>query len=177
MAKKIEQEVLVPVEVENKEPVVEKTIVDERVEKLLKLLSEGVPLEVAVAEVTQLNCDPENPKYIKAVKETETFCEQHGVDHTQIECFTQYIEEILSQFSDGDITRDLLAKMWKSFVFDSETAASFEAGVVKGRNMQIEEIRAERDAGDGFGGLSAGSTIEAIPKKIGYIEQIMRGNK
>lgn len=177
MAKKIEQEVLPPVEVENKEPVVENNVVDERVEKLLKLLSEGVPLEEAIADVTQLNCDPENPKYIKAVSETEAFCEQHGADHSQIECFTQYIEEILSQFSDGNITRELLAKMWKSFAFDIETKAAYEAGVVKGRNMQIEELRAERETGDGFGGLSAGSTIEPKTTKLGYIEQIMRNRK
>ncbi|MEG0499492.1 MAG: hypothetical protein RR550_00040 [Rikenellaceae bacterium] len=177
MAKKNEQEVPQPVEVENKEPVEEKKVVDERVDRLLKLLSEGVTLEKAIAEVTGLTCNPENPKYIRAVEETGAFCDEHLSDHSEIECFTQYIEEILSQFASGDITRELLAKMWKSFAFEHETKAAFEAGVVKGRNMQIEALRAEREAGDGLGALSSGSTITPKSPKLGYIEQIMQNRR
>lgn len=177
MAKKIEQEIPQPQEATKAEPVVEKKVMDERIVKLLQLLDEGRPFEEALGEVTQMNCDPNNPRYVAALGETEGFCEEHGLEHSQIECFTAYIEEILAQFSAGEITKELLLKMWKSFIFDREMETAFEAGVVKGRNMQIEALRVERENGDGLGDVSAGSTIEHASPKLGYIEQLMKSRR
>lgn len=177
MAKKNEQETPQLQEEIVAEPVVENKVVDERIVKLLQLVDDGKTFEEALAEMTQMNCDPTNPKYMAALGQTEGFCEEHGLEHSQIECFTAYIEEILSQFSTGEITKELLLKMWKSFIFDREVESAFEAGVVKGRNMQIEALRMERENGDGLGDVSAGGTIEQAPPRLGYIEQLMRSRR
>lgn len=158
-------------------PLAEQMERDSRVASLIKLLTQGVALEEAVDKVLTNEHNPEDPRYIASLKETETFCEEHQMEHNTIECFLQYIEELISKISDGEMCREVLEKLWKSFVYDQETEAAFEAGTVKGRNMQIEALRSEREEGDGLGGIPAGATVEQKVPKLGYIEQIMKNRR
>lgn len=165
-------------EVESKlNPLAELMEQDERVASLIRLLSKGVSLDEAVDTILTSEHNPNDPRYITSLKETESFCEEHELEHDTIECFLQFIEELLSHISNGEIDREVLEKLWKSFVYDKELSSAFEAGSLKGRNMQIETLRSEREEGDGIGGIPAGATIEQVQPKIGYIEQILKNRR
>lgn len=169
-------------EVEEKlSPLIEQMEKDERVSKLLMLLAKGVRLEQAVDEVLDnLNDETDmadNPTYNEAIKQTQMFCEKHDMAHSQIECFVEYIEDMLSKIAKGEITKEILENLWNSFVYDAEIGAAYKAGVLKGRNMKIEDMRIEREAGDGLGEISAGGNVEQHEPKLGYIEQILKNRR
>lgn len=156
-------------------PLTKQMDTDARVVELITSLAKGMSLDEAVEVV--MAADTDSSIFQSAQRETEMFCEKHKLEHDDVECFLTFVEELLGKIGRGEISVEVLDSLRKSFVFDDETKAAFDAGVVKGRNMQIEAKRMERVEDDGLGEMSAGSDTERRTPKLGYIEQIIKNRR
>lgn len=165
---------------ENLRPLAQSIEKDERVGELIAALCQGETIEEALLEceiIAQKEQKSDEADFNQSLKEANKFCTHHKLDHSAIECFVQFVQGIVSEVSKGKITQDVLTLFWKSFTFDKEVKEAFSAGVLKGRNMNIEELRSEREQNDGMGSISGGASIEKTLKIPGYIERIIKNKR
>ena len=96
------------------------------------------------------------------------------MDEEEAERFIDFVDNVLL----GNITNDiydkqLLEKLWHAFKYEEEIRNAREAGVIEGRNAQIETRRLKAaGSSDGLPG-SGNAVVADIPRKKGYIERLM----
>ncbi|HIS34314.1 MAG TPA: hypothetical protein IAA79_05260 [Candidatus Avirikenella pullistercoris] len=110
----------------------------------------------------------------KSESEVADFFASKEMDEEEAERFIDFVDNVLL----GNITNDiydkqLLEKLWHAFKYEEEIRNAREAGVIEGRNAQIETRRLKAaGSSDGLPG-SGNAVVADIPRKKGYIERLM----
>lgn len=89
----------------------------------------------------------------------EKYCEEHKINSDE---FRQKIDELLMPIMDGIMTPETCAMLDRAVNYDKDTKDAYDAGVVEGRNTNINAMRDDR--GDGLP-KGLGSQKIAEPKK------------
>lgn len=154
---------------------------DERLSGVIKRLFSGETID-EVFESLEIKSkhkplDDQNPEFTKALSEASIFCERHKINHSEIDCFRLYIEEMLNTIAAGEFNSEIFESLWKAYMFDTEVHKAYQAGEIAGRNTQIETIREEKNGADELSNIKAGRNTERKTKKQGYIEGLMSYNR
>jgi hypothetical protein len=87
-------------------------------------------------------------------------------DQSDMDGFSNYIEEHFNRLATGEFTRDDIEMLWKGYKHDDDVAEAESDGEIKGRNQRIIERRETLSTGDGVPSLRslADNNSPARPK-------------
>lgn len=97
----------------------------------------------------------------------DRFCEEKGMDDAAKERLTGVINDHFTELLYKRISPEMLEGFMKQMSFDEAVAEAEKAGLIRGRNEQIEARRAKERAGvagDGLPGSSGGGAIRPAEK-------------
>lgn len=125
-----------------------------------------------VAESDQLRAEQEK-NMEEAAQAMSDFKAAKGLDDAGFEAFIEKVYGVIEEALMGRISGDFLETMYKGLNYETDLEDAAAAGVVEGRNQQIDE-RLKKTEGDGIPSLHSGgkggSQRKAMPKKRDFYE-------
>ena len=114
--------------------------------------------EEFTAERAKMRADSEelDAKLANFFAKLREYCEKHGLDYDDY--VNRIMEAYLAPLLDVEATDAVFDRLVKGVDYDKDTEDAFAAGVVKGRNTNIHELRVKPDDG-----LPKGLTSTATP--------------
>lgn len=92
----------------------------------------------------------------------DRYCEDNKIDSDE---FRKKIDAFIMPIMDGIISKETCKALDRAINYDKDTQDAYDAGVIEGRNTNINELR--RDRGDGLPKGLGGQTTVAPPRRSG----------
>ena len=96
----------------------------------------------------------------ESIKNITSFRSSKELSESEMNKFTEKLQETLSCVMDGSITQEFLDLMWKALNFETAVNEGRNQGEIRGRNIKIEEIKGKDQKTDGLPHLQSQGTVE-----------------
>ena len=107
------------------------------------------------------------------------FFEEQGMTDEQADDYTAWVDGIINDYIDGNVTKDTLTLFQHARNYDADIASARESGAIEGKNAKVDAERERRaKATDGMPqGGSAMAVEEDAPKEDDVFAEIGRNNR
>lgn len=79
------------------------------------------------------------------------FVKEEGLDEKELESFNSFLQDMFDNIERGNISREILLKLYQAYKFKEAVADAKEDGLIEGRNEAIEAKREKKiNGGDGM---------------------------
>lgn len=118
-----------------------------------------------------------NDNIVNSQKEIETFFKTKNLSESEENEFTEFVDNSVAEMLNGIFTQKSLSKLYQAFKYEEDVANAKTAGVIDGRNANIETKREKKVTQTDGLASSASGTITTPQRKGGYIDNLLNNNK